>query len=1359
MKFGKVYAFLLVALIFFVMGSACAANETDIGDNVDSSLDNVLGTCDDNEVLSEDIEFSGTTFSELKSEINSADDGDVITLQNDVIQKSSARITISKEITIDGNGYTLNANGRSSIFLVTGNNVVLKNIVFENAKRNGALGGAIEWYGANGTLINCTFVNNVISSKAATTKFSAYGGAVFFNGDGTVINCTFVNNKAESQGYDAFGGAIAFYKGSAINSTVVNCIFVNNTASSDNLRNGFGGAVYFGSTLYVSFNVIVANCSFVNNLAKTSGGAIFIDGENNKNNDELYVVVTNCTFADNKATGTIGSCAGAVYINKAACTVDNSSFVNNTADAYGGAVYFDKAIGTMVNSRFINNTAKSSSGGAVYVGKNSNGAAVDCSFENNTAKSGGAFDADYTRGVVINCTFVNNKATGSSGGAVNFEHGASGEVFNSSFINNKATTSGIGTGGAISGSENVVNCIFENNIADRGGAIYGYGYMDNCTFVNNTATSTNDACGGAVYLSEANSIINNCSFVNNSRSVVYIAKNDCRVVGCRFANNTFCALRCDGDDGHVDDCSFVNNVAADSLGGAVHWRGARGILNNCSFLNNTGSSGGAIYFYGDVNPPKPIYIGAVDSSVVNCSFVNNTADTSGGAISIKANNCVVVNSSFVNNTANKNQGGAIYFVGIQNYGLTGTVVNCSFANNNAKQSFGGAISWPGVRATMVNCIFVNNTAKYGGAVSFLAIPGLSSFRSNVVNCSFTNNAATESGGAVIFYYSANNGRGFVSDSRFANNTAKSGGAISFYSTAINFVNKEITGTVSNCSFDNNSATESGGAVIFYGGKYPMKGFVQDSTFMNNVANFGGAVNFCTSPIQFGYSFAYTRGSVTNSSFVNNTAITSGGAVHFYTSVGEVVDSTFVDNKANHDAGAIYVDAPESLRTVNQNVNPNVLGASVDLKAADVAVIGSSFTDNKANNNGGAVYFTDFYGIVINSSFIDNAVKNYGGAIYSNSTVNISSSNFTGNRAFSGSAWYANDDASIEDSLLLDNKADSMSLILGVVVNDRDVSINSTLAGRDNLLNAIYNNGGDFILRNVTYLGFKGIMNTGNDVVHPVSSADLSDEGILCYQDDREAKQNIVIEIYDSNHNLIYNFTDASDIYGTVYCGLKLAFGEYTVKSYFNENNYYTKIANNTKFSVIPSDVDLVVKKTSNVSTVKIGDLVEWTITVFNDGPGIAFDVNLTEYLSDGLGFVSANPSKGDYRGNIWTIGDMDNGEIQTLKIITKVLKHGQIFNTVSVVTSSNNTNLTNNSTCEITVIDPEKNETEPDNNASQRQNKKEMDNKELINQTATDVDGALIDSNPVGVKYATGNPIFTLLLVLFALVAFRKRSL
>lgn len=1369
LRFGKGYLLLLV-LMFLLMGSVCAVNETYISDNVDSSLDaNVLGVSEDDEVLGDEVDFSGTTFSELQTEIYNARAGDAINLHNDVRNTPNIHvpIKIDKEITIDGNGYTLNANKQSSIFRITGNNVVLKNIIFKNGKRNNAFGGAIEWNGVNGTVINCSFINNTVNGGTSTNSIVAYGGAIFFQRDGTIINCSFVNNKATTYNTKASGGAVAFFRyeeGSTINPSLINCSFVNNTATANpTTGGGFGGAVYVYGTLYGSFNVTVVNCSFGNNTALTSGGAVYIDGENYKNINKLYTIVANCSFVANKATGTSSSNGGAVYINKATATIADSRFADNAADSYGGAVYFDKTSGTVVNSSFANNVAKTFSGGAVYVGRYSNGVAVNCSFANNTANAGGAFDADYTSGTVINCTFVNNKAMGFSGGAVNFEHGAAGVVFKSSFVNNKAPTVGIGTGGAISGSKTVTNCSFENNFAGLGGAVYGYGSVKDCIFVNNTATSSNGAYGGAIYLSDANSIVNNCSFVNNSRSVVYTSKNNCRVIDCSFVNNMFCALRYDGNNGYVINCSFVNTTSTGSLGGAIQWKGARATLNKCSFVNNTASYGGAIYFYGEIKGSgSSRYGGAINSRVVDCSFANNMASTFGGAIYIKANDCTVADSSFINNSVTQYGGGAIYLEEIKDYGLVCTVVNSSFTNNRAKQSSGGAICFIGVRDTLVNCNFVNNTAKSGGAVSLFAIGGISSSSANVINCSFANNTATEFGGAIIFNSYKNVINGYVLDSRFVNNAAESGGAALFLSSSGTFTTKEITAKVTNCSFVNNAATESGGAIRFFGARYAMNGFVEDSIFVNNTAESGGAINFYTNKGN-GFSWRYTSGTVTNSSFVNNTAKTNGGALHFYTATGAVSNSSFVDNKANNDAGAIYFEVIPNIRA-SGNSN-EILGAAdsndglsaADLGTAQTAVEGSSFVNNLANNNGGAVYFTANNGVVVDSSFVNNTVKNYGGAIYSICLVNVSGSNFTGNRAFSGSAWYANNDGNIEDSILLDNKANSSSLIVGVVVNDRDVLINSTLYACDNLLNAIYNNGNTFHLKNVTYLGFEGIMNTGSDSVFPVGSADLSDDGVLTYQDEREARQDIILEIYDSNNNLIYSFIDVSDIYGTVYSNLRLAFGEYSVRSYFYENNYYTEIANGTKFKISPPIADLVVNKVSNVSTAEIGNLVEWIITVVNNGPGIAFDVNLTEFLPDGLGFVSANPSKGDYRGNVWTIGDMNNCEIQTLKIVTKVLKLGQIFNTVGVVTSSNDTNLTNNATCEITVVDS-KNETQPDNNKSQNSNETQFDNNESQKMNETESDSELIiDSNPVGVKYTTGNPIFTLLLVLFALVGFRKR--
>ena len=116
---------------------------------------------------------------------------------------STEGITISKDITVDGNDFTLNASDKSSIFRITNNaHVILKNIVFSNA--NATDGGAI-YVEAGSTIdiIDCTFINNHASNN---------GGAVFLAADSltstsSIDNSIFTNNTAGNNGgaiFDTF---------------------------------------------------------------------------------------------------------------------------------------------------------------------------------------------------------------------------------------------------------------------------------------------------------------------------------------------------------------------------------------------------------------------------------------------------------------------------------------------------------------------------------------------------------------------------------------------------------------------------------------------------------------------------------------------------------------------------------------------------------------------------------------------------------------------------------------------------------------------------------------------------------------------------------------------------------------------------------------------------------------------------------------------------------------------------------------------------------------------------------------------------------------------------------------------------
>ncbi|OPX58580.1 MAG: hypothetical protein A4E25_01600 [Methanobacterium sp. PtaB.Bin024] len=92
-----------------------------------------------------------------------------------------------------------------------------------------------------------------------------------------------------------------------------------------------------------------------------------------------------------------------------------------------------------------------------------------------------------------------------------------------------------------------------------------------------------------------------------------------------------------------------------------------------------------------------------------------------------------------------------------------------------------------------------------------------------------------------------------------------------------------------------------------------------STFTNNTANYGGAIN------NYNYGVGSATCTVTGSTFTNNTAILDGGAIFNYNVEGSanctITESTFTNNTANHFGGAITnVNAGEGSANCTANFN-------------------------------------------------------------------------------------------------------------------------------------------------------------------------------------------------------------------------------------------------------------------------------------------------------------------------------------------------------------------------------------------------------------------------------------------------------
>ena len=108
----------------------------------------------------------------------------------------------------------------------------------------------------------------------------------------------------------------------------------------------------------------------------------------------------------------------------------------------------------------------------------------------------------------------------------------------------------------------------------------------------------------------------------------------------------------------------------------------------------------------------------------------------------------------------------------------------------------------------------------------------------------------------------------------------------------------------------------------------------------------------------------------------------------------------------------------------------------------------------------------------------------------------------------------------------------------------------------------------------------------------------------------------------------------------------------------------------TDIDVVSSPVaDLRVSKTVNNSSPQVGDSVQFTMSVFNDGPSQAGGVVLTDVLPTGFTWVSSSPSGGttyDVATGLWNVGTLANGGSATLVLVATVNPSGNYLNDVIV---------------------------------------------------------------------------------------------
>ena len=208
-------------------------------------------------------------------------------------------------LSIANGGYVYHDSGAGLHMVDVGDNVLIRNCIFQNNKAT--LGGGI---------------------------FSELSYAVF-------EHCTFKNNMAVSNSF--FGGSGAGMYSSSAQHQMDDCMFTGNV----NTGSDGGGLFADNATFFIN------NGQFTNNTTVGNGGALVLSGSQS--------VLNNCIFSGNTANKD----GGAVYQILGNPKFTNVAINNNGAAANGGGFYNLSGNPVFTNATIVNNTA--AAGQAFYV--------------------------------------------------------------------------------------------------------------------------------------------------------------------------------------------------------------------------------------------------------------------------------------------------------------------------------------------------------------------------------------------------------------------------------------------------------------------------------------------------------------------------------------------------------------------------------------------------------------------------------------------------------------------------------------------------------------------------------------------------------------------------------------------------------------------------------------------------------------------------------------------------------------------------------------------------------------------------------------------------------------------------------
>lgn len=806
-------------------------------------------------------------------------------------------------------------------------------------------------------LIKNTIFKNALSKKS--------GAAIFnYKGNLTLTNCRFINN-ASSNGD---GGAVCNWGGVL---TIEGCDFTHNSSNKD------GGAIFNGNTMTIT------NCKFSKNNSKR-GASIF-------NKDKSTLTLNDTVFKRNN-----DSTLKNTHINN---EIFNKGIINiNSFEKE----YFKRFIKFGFLHCFSSNS-KSFKDFKKLITDSNEEIILDFDVEFSDEDSPISLDIDN---LVINGN--NHTVDALAKSNILTVNSKNVTLKNINFKNSNSKESCLEI--TNQSSLNLINCSFENNMAENGGAINNEGklMLNECNFENNVC----EINGGAIN-NEGDMSLTDCNFKDNISFKYGGALNNCRflkMVGCEFKsnlteyggaiNNELSGLT------NINKSSFKKNIAS-KQGGIIFNDGSVSIANSEFSKNISNKNCHLIYQRGDEDSELIIeYVNFSEKTTENnlihlkegfcliksCQFdvnedyyivhnqnahlkyektrlinSNTKAILNSGNLSIRKKenmeSAIKNNGSlnYLDEKLPKDWKGFTYLDNLIHSGPKKITLDCDILMHLSEQDF-----YEGGIDIDEDNLVIDGDGHSIDANNFSRIFLISSKNVIIKNIKFVNgkyfknklDGENEGGGAI---YSMPNSSVDIKDCLFLQNKSRnSAGAI---------LNKSKSFKIDNSNFENNLAKNRAGTILNFNSLIDLSSV----RFINNYATSSGCVYNENS------SFDLIHGV-----FYDNCA-DKAGVISNNDSFIKLNDCRFRNNSSNNCAGVIlnYKNSSEFYNCSFEKNNSNGEGGVIFNKSGNLTLDKCKFTQNSSKENGGGIFNSESYLYLVDCNFTGNSAINRGGAIENN----------------------------------------------------------------------------------------------------------------------------------------------------------------------------------------------------------------------------------------------------------------------------------------------------------------------------------------------------------------------------------------